>query len=104
MTRIRRLGVLTFLAGLGMVARSSWAQTPVTPPGTPPSPDGWSGAVSLGLIALALLVILGVVARLYDRWSAPPGYWQEFRTLDQALNGLRKAKKRNAGRCAVCAP
>jgi len=67
MTRIRSLVVLTFLAGWSMGTRSSWAQTPVTPPGAPPSPEGWSGAVVLGLIALALLVILGVVARLYDR-------------------------------------
>jgi hypothetical protein len=50
-----------------MVTRSSWAQTPVTPPGAPPSPEGWSGAVILGLIVLPLLVILGVVAKLYDR-------------------------------------
>jgi hypothetical protein len=50
-----------------MVERSSWAQTPVTPPAAPPSPEGWSGTVILGLIVLALLVIVGVVTRFYDR-------------------------------------
>jgi hypothetical protein len=64
---MRRLVVLTFLAGWGVVERSSWAQAPVTPPGAPPSAAGWSGTVILGLAALALVVILGVVARLYDR-------------------------------------
>jgi hypothetical protein len=67
MTRIGRLGALIFLAGWSMVERPSWAQTAVTPPGAPPAPNGWSGTVILGLIALALLVILGVVTTFYDR-------------------------------------
>jgi hypothetical protein len=46
-----------------MVERSSWAQTAVTPP----SPEGWGGTVILGLTLLALLVILVVVTRFYDR-------------------------------------
>jgi hypothetical protein len=65
MTRIGWLVVLAFLA---VVDRTAWAQTPpVTPPGAPPSAEGWSGTVILGLTALAIVVILGVVAKLYDR-------------------------------------
>jgi hypothetical protein len=70
MTGIRWLVVLTFLAGWNLVPRWSWAQTPVTPvapPGAPPSAEGWSGTVILGLTAVAVVVILGVVAKLYDR-------------------------------------
>ena len=67
MTQIGRLGALIVLAGWGMVERSSWAQTAVTPPGAPLSPEGWRETVILGLTTLALLVILVVVTRFYDR-------------------------------------
>jgi len=55
--------VLAFLPLWGMRERSAWAQAP----GAPPSPEGWSGTVVLAVTVLALLVILGVVARLFDR-------------------------------------
>jgi hypothetical protein len=67
MTRIGRLGALIFLAGWSMVERSSWAQTAVTPPGAP-SPEGSRETVILGLTLLALLVILVVGIRFYDRY------------------------------------
>ena len=68
MTQIGRLGALIVLAGWGMVERSSWAQTAVTPPGAPLSPEGWRETVILGLTTLALLVILVVGIRFYDRY------------------------------------
>ena len=59
--------VLPFLPLWGVRERSAWAQALGTPPSAPPAPEGWSGMVALGLTGLVLLVIVGVVARLYDR-------------------------------------
>lgn len=67
MTQIRSLLVLIFLAVWSMGERSSRAQAPITPPVPPPSAEGWSGTVILGLAAVAVVVILGVVVKLYDR-------------------------------------
>src|SRR5262249_25326970 len=54
---------LAFLPLWGVRERSAWAQAP----GAPPSPERWSGTVVLAVTMLALFVILGVVARLFDR-------------------------------------
>src|SRR5262245_44049013 len=68
MTHIRNLLlVLTLLALGGVRERSAWAQAPGTPTSAPPAPEGWSELAVVGLTALALLIILVLAVRLYDR-------------------------------------
>jgi hypothetical protein len=68
MTHIRNLLlVLTLLPLGGVRERSAWAQAPGTSTSAPPAPEGWSELAVVGLTALALLIILVLAVRLYDR-------------------------------------